>query len=191
MKLVIPTVQHTGTLFLVGLLKDAGFEVCTFRSKPKTDHSLHYGHCWPGELKYMRPLLRECQAIVPLRHPALVYEAWKRRHRTHLELILQWQTLITEVDKFSPLYLPIDIPFRNAHLKRIGDTLGIDLATDWEPKHSFTDTHWLNPVDVELIEEMEYFHDQPFFHRFYGTRRRGTGESRPPLHDRAIEVIHG
>lgn len=178
-------------MFLVGLLADAGFEVCTFRQDAYTDFSLHYGHCWPAELKYMRPLLRDSIAIVPLRHPALVYEAWRRRHRTHLELILQWQILMSEVEKFSPLYLPIDSPFRSAHLKRISETLGVELNTDWKPKHSFTDTHGIKPGDVELIEEMEYFHDQPFFHRFYGTRRRGTGESRPPLHDRAIEVTHG
>lgn len=181
---VIPTVQHTGTIWLAKhLFGGNGFEVCTFRGEARTDKVVHYGHCWPGELKYMRPLLKRYPAVVPLRHPHLVFEAWRRRHRTHFEMLLQWSILINEVDKYKPLYLPIDRPDRDKYLRAINRRLGVELNPDWSPQHSFTGTHSVDPLSVDVYDDCRAFFDQPFFRRFYDTRRRGTGEA-PPANGR-------
>ena len=60
--MIIVSVQHTGTRYLA-------------------KHLQHdwAGHCTPINMEACRMRLRGNQGVVPMRHPALVYESWRRR----------------------------------------------------------------------------------------------------------------
>jgi hypothetical protein len=177
-RIIVPTVQHSGTLFLVrSILGKNGFEVLPFRGEPTKEHTVNYGHCWPGELKYMRPLIRKYPIIVPLRHPYLVAETWRRRNRTPLEMMLQWEILMQEVDPQGPFYLPIDRDDRGEWLDSINNQLGLQLSTDWQPLNSHTGTFNITPDKAILPDETIEFFNQPFFRRFYPL---GDVQRQPP-----------
>lgn len=93
---VIVSIQHTGTRYL------AQYQAHNW-----------LGHCTPGNLAACRENLEHEQGIVPMRHPALVYESWRRRengqsrHEPH-HLTQQFDNMIQLDSEFDLQYVFID-----------------------------------------------------------------------------------
>lgn len=127
--------------------------------------SLYVGHISLGLIDLI--MSKDCPIIVPMRHPFLVEESWRRRGKgTPIE---SFSLLINEVDKKDPYYIAIDSPERDIHLARLNKGLGLKLVNNWEVKNSKHKTYDLDASGLEPSEEMKAFFgaNQDFFDRFY------------------------
>lgn len=184
--------MHTGTYFVTKHL------LSSLTERP-IKHGiigpgLYSDHVYPHKRGLWYDVLSKSDhVIVPLRHPAVVAESWKKRNRPKLELIEQFEELIGFVDQFQPLYLPLDVDDRDNYLGKINAATGLELETSWPVIHSKKATHdidWRNLYPDDDIQEMIDANWQ-FFGRFY-TRRRGisgvsgrrsSGDSRGESHE--------
>jgi len=127
----IPTVMHSGTRFLHQLI---GWPVQTLAKAQFVDGTIIHCHMDTRSEKFTRALT--CPIVVPMRHPARIYESWARRNfkSKHPEkLEAQFRRMIREVHPHSPTYVVIDHEDRDLHLKRLNDRFGLALKTDWCP----------------------------------------------------------
>lgn len=122
--IVIPTVQHTGTRFLVSL-----FPAGAAKGWHVTDQ----------EMPVIRELLKHDIGVVPMRDPALTYASWARREGTEHRktgIDKQFDNLM-EIDQLFDLhYFHIDAEDREAELAKLNLILPEGLKihqTDWQP----------------------------------------------------------
>jgi hypothetical protein len=142
------------------------FDPISLAEKPKEGDWLYWGHTHrdvPGRDNW-RWLVKKFPTIIPLRHPSLIEESWKRREgefeKESWRLKEEWEFLINEIDPHSPYYLPIDAPDRQDYLDKINKDLGLNIRTRWKPVHSKKNTHSLTFGEIE-----DYI--KPFAERFY------------------------
>lgn len=103
--------------------------------------------------------------VIPLRHPYIVAESWKRRGPYDLQdLYNRLEILITEFDSFNPQYVAIDTPQRYQQLRAIKK-----IRTDWPIINSLAGTWRLKrqkitpePLMKEIVEKYA-----DFWGRFY------------------------
>ena len=164
----MPTIQHSGTLFTRALIP---FDPIALTEKPKQGDWLYWGHThrdvkgrdnWEG-------LVKEYPTIVPLRHPSLICESWRRRkgeiEKESWRLVEEWRVLIDKIDPHKPYYLPIDSPDRQNYLDAINKDLGLNIRTRWKVAHSKKETYSLNPNSYPIDKELDFI--KPFTSRFY------------------------
>lgn len=158
MRILVPTIQHTGTRFTEDLFIKKGFHSKSFIEAPE-GRTLHIGHISKGQREAILSLIKDLVTVIPLRHPYLVSESWKRRGKDLNELVDNYK-ILTELDYYNPFYLPIDTPNKNYYLNKISDFLNINLITEWEVKNSIHSTyslHWTDikpdPIIEKLVEE--------------------------------------
>ena len=106
-----------------------GFEQASFIERPDVDNLIYLGHITRNSIEHIKKL--DHPIIVPLRHPSLVEESWRRRGKSTTDLRENFRLLVDEIDPLNPLYLPIDVPDRQTYLDRINSELGLNLVTDW------------------------------------------------------------
>lgn len=117
--ILVPSVPHTGTHFMRDLFKGK--------------QEIHLDHILPSTMDAWRVLFEQGNAaVVPMRHPFLVAESWKRRNKDPLHLPELWHLLVEVIDPYDPQYLCLDKPeTRNAQLKAINERLDLNLTTSW------------------------------------------------------------
>jgi len=164
MSFAIPSIQHTGTKFVARMFKEYQWKSL---NEEWHEPSIFVGHISNGMLPHVKSKLEQYQAVIPLRHPFLVAESWKRRGKPLPELVNNFRLLVNEVDKFEPCYLAIDSDDREEQLKFINLRLNLDLKTDWSVVNSVSGTYDLNRLYVkpekiilELVDEIGDFLNQ-------------------------------
>lgn len=148
MILFTPTVQHTGTHFLYAEVLG---DFCTCVMQESVESSLkrkspmnrlgdftHYNihtHFLDEKVSRFAPFL-ELPILIPMRHPARVYESWFRRKRKKIEnCTKQFSNLINVAYPKNPMFLVIDHEDREKRLAEIASFLDISLKTDWQMGH--------------------------------------------------------
>lgn len=87
---VVISVQHTGTRFLLHHLNCTG------------------EHTYPNNMRNVHSRLRDERGIIPLRHPARVYESWVRRDRDLAFLEQQYRCMICELKGYDLTYVDVE-----------------------------------------------------------------------------------
>lgn len=169
------SVPHTGTIFTVNLFIALGFDNLALNNPPVGRDCLYYGHCMkPSQIRFaLEWVSKGTPLVVPLRHPYLVEEAWKRRAKVTTDMFRGFRNLMEHFVPLDPYFMPVDSECKVDCLEKMRKGLGLDFKTDWKPKHSYNGTYALNRNDLnpskevqELAEEME-----PLLERFYETAR--------------------
>lgn len=130
MILLCPTVQHTGSYFLVKHLL-AEFSEAPIRGE-LTDGSVIFDHLLDSKMERWRWLLERYPAISPMRDPVQVIYSWQRREKPLSDLESQFANLMG----IETLILPIDSPCRSDHLQRLNDEFGLRIKSHWPVIHS-------------------------------------------------------
>ena len=170
MNIVIPTVPHTGTIFITKLFIEKDFTQIALLETPYQDKTLFVGHIVKdGLTNRALELMKEYPAVIPLRHPYLVAESWKRRGKPVTDLVTAYKKLPELFDCLNPYYVPMDTEDRDDYLVQIEKGLGISLSHDWPIINSYQHTSDLNRDEIEpneliidLVSEIK-----PFLDRFY------------------------
>lgn len=162
----IPTIQHTGTKLLAKLFGDVHW-ASFYEDIGDRESALYLGHLTINSVEAIKKLKH--RMIIPLRHPYLVAESWRRRNKPLDELADNFRLLVDEIDPYNPLYLPIDVENRQEYLDKINKELGLDLRTEWGVENSKKSTYNLSykelspgPVEKALVEDIK-----EFLKRFY------------------------
>ncbi|MCP4262278.1 MAG: hypothetical protein GY774_32970 [Planctomycetes bacterium] len=129
MIVVMPTIQHTGTFFMLREIFQ-GFTKCSLRAEPK-DPGVIFDHTWPGHTEYFHKWLSKYPSVTPLRSPERIVYSWERRERPLYKLVILINEWIALMERFDVFILPIDHPNRDKYLIRLNERLGTGLSTDW------------------------------------------------------------
>ena len=162
---LVASVQHTGTHLIAKM-----FDLKWAAIKEETQgNRLHLGHISTGQLPHIMRVGLTMPVIVPIRHPYLVEESWRRRNKQLPEMYYNYQQLIDKVDTLSPFYISIDTDKRDDQLKALNDSLNLNLLNDWSVKNSFHATSGLDVKELKPSKEVEAFFkdNQEFFAKFY------------------------
>ena len=121
-----------------------------------------------GMFEQAKRLMEYNPAIIPLRHPHLMMESWKRRGKPVKDMVTAYRRIL-ELDSFDPYYLPMDVEDRAEYLNKIEDGLNISLGTDWPIVNSKEHTSDLNWKEIVPDEETSQLVNEiiPFLNRFY------------------------
>jgi len=164
MKILIPTVPHSGTHLIHDMFAQAGFESSPIQNK-HTGNTVTTTHIDRDErLNRVLSMMNEYQAVTPIRHPYLVEESWRRREQP-LEPLYASLRRLPALYEAGALVVPVDSPQRDKYIKRINKSLGINLKPDWKTVvNGFHNTHNLTYKDVKpsdeikaLTRELSYF----------------------------------
>ena len=130
--ILIPTIQHTGSHFVVGLFgidvgraKRPGMqsgepnEVIFEHVERNTEAVLHLAARHP--------------TIIPLRHPKVVAKSYLSRNKTEQTMCDNFRIVVERFDPLNPYYLPIDVADRHDYLDVINKDMDLELKTDWTP----------------------------------------------------------
>lgn len=169
--IIIPTIPHTGTRFTENLFIQQGYSSAAMNEEISDSRTkvIRVGHISIGQRPHILKHIFSNIAVIPLRHPYLTAESWRRREKPLEEMCYAYRLLVNELDSFDPLYLPIDTPDREYYLNEISDFLGVNLATEWEVKNSHHDTsrlHWQDLPQEGIVQEL-VTEIQPLLDRFY------------------------
>lgn len=167
MILCVPTVKHTGTYF-VGKHLLGWPEHPLKRLETPPDPSVVMGHLYPSKRRLWEHWLRLYPAIVPIRHPYVVERSWLGRVEDTRDMFAMWREL-EWVDRFNPMYLPIDVPDREKYLQAINQRFGLNLTTDWPVINSKVGTDSLDVDHTAPTIEIRRLYDEMrwLFSRFY------------------------
>lgn len=174
--IVVSSIRHTGTNFTIQLFRNAGWKETHLNSPSLEDRTVYHAHMEkPGQIDRAIELSRRMPLIIPMRHPYMVEESWKRRcqHAPDIyntaNLVSQFRVLEDRFLPFNPFILPVDSPSRCLSLAKIAQATDTVLRTTWQPVASKKETHKLGLEDtepskaiVQLIEDMGYF-----FRKYY------------------------
>lgn len=172
MQIVIITVPHTGTNYAKSLFRRMGWEELGLNESPRKDGDCYYsGHMLKAtQIEPALTLAKTRPLVIPLRHPYLVEESWRRRGKNIGEMVAAFHTLLSKFHPLNPHYIPVDLPqARSDAIKRISRELGRPILDSSTVVNSTANTHSLQPEDttpsrqvVELCETM-----QPILENFY------------------------
>ena len=175
--IVIPTVPHTGTMFVADLFKRIGYWRGALNDHLQPDEYLtgrktvFIGHVVKqSQVDLALDKIRFCDCVVPLRHPYLVWESWKRQGLLFEPFTQAWMNLIQQIDPHKPCYLPIDSEIRVYWLQELNCRLNLNIQTNWPVINSRNQTSHLKYTDIEADQNIVKFTQdiQPFIDRFYG-----------------------
>lgn len=158
--LVMPTVRHTGSLFLRDVFLSVGFERVTLRGQA-AKNSLVFDHLYDTHMGHFKRWIERFRLVViPLRDPAMTALSWAKRSEDFGHFLEQWRNLIALSDH-GPLYVPIDRPDRQDYLNKVAEAIGAELSTDWVPVNTFSGPLKASPPDVSDL------YDWPVIGEFY------------------------
>lgn len=164
-KLAVVSVQHTGTRFTESLFN---WPSAALNERPSRE-VIHVGHISHGQLPHIKALAKSAPLVMPLRHPYLVAESWKRRGKPIDELIGMFRVMHDDVLPLEPLVIAVDSEGRDEQLQATSETLGIPLTTDWTPRNSKAGTYTLSWRELTPEPEIEALADDmsDFLSKFY------------------------
>lgn len=153
-KVILATIPHTGTHFFKKLLEDHGVHVKAI-------------HCTKSGMGIVKKRIEDGWIVVTThRNLDDILKSWKDRERTEgqtlYEYIYNWYRLM----EHEPVIVSVDT-HREVRLEFLGNVLGIDLKTDWEPVNAFrqydikTDTFHNEPIgETRLMQHLGLGHKQ-------------------------------
>ena len=145
----IISIQHSGTKLLV-----RKFQCDELALRDETE-GLHVGHISTGQWPHIISRIKD-PTIIPMRHPHLVWESWRRRGKNINELIENYHLLI-DLDQYQPFYVNIDLPIRDWQIDKINTELNLTLAKEWPIINSVCGTYNIDPYTLNpptSIKEM-------------------------------------
>jgi len=135
MILLLPTVKHTGSHFVLKqLLPD--FEQMNLKDIDNLDPDKNiviFDHLYPSKMDLWEPLMAKYPAIIPLRNKQDIMESWERREEPIDDFFDQWQ-ILGRMRKYKVYFINLDAPkFRRMQLRRINQELDLNLDPGkWE-----------------------------------------------------------
>lgn len=153
MRVVVPTIQHTGSFFITKHLLAFMQE----RHLSDDNPGLYFSHTMPHNMPRFVTLLSENKGLTPLRHPREIVTSWERRGKDLQDLFTQTRNLISVAHMCY--VLPIDSDDRDERLAGLIDWLGFPLSTDWRVIHSVDLPHELQNKELyrDYIDEFRSF----------------------------------
>jgi len=167
----MPTVRHTGSLFLRDILCAAGYERVTLRGEAKP-LSLVFDHVYDLNMpRFDRWLEGTPTVVIPLRDPQATARGWAKRDEMSPHFEAQWRNIISFA-QYAPWYVPIDTPDRQERFDALAEHIGAPLETDWEPVNT-------SPNQPRDVPDVSHMYDWPVIRDFYS-----GGSDAVPLHRR-------
>lgn len=171
MNVMVISVPHTGTTFTEELLR-SNLRLHPTDCMERGENLIHREHTYnPDKVKLALNLLRDqpMPLVVPMRHPYLAEEAWKRRKYEVDRMVFAYRALCEHFLPKDPVIMAVDSPKREECLQALSEALGADLKTDWAPVRSVGKTYDMKWQDLTPSDEVKRLADdmQPFLERFY------------------------
>lgn len=141
----IPTVQHTGSLFVVDHLF-GGRKNVVFR---------HFGQ---RNFKQLLEHIDGRNIIIPLRRLDKIINSWSGNQKEPETLDRDIQLLIEFTEKYDPYFLPIDHEQRQDYLDVINKELNLSLSTDWPVINPNKRNHC--GADFSKVKRHQWFFDK-------------------------------
>lgn len=170
---VLATVRNTGSNFALSILEQ-------HYTRHYMREDLHGDPVWFSHTEAMwMPLIRErCSAYPPLiltmRDPMKVAKSWIKRGKAMDHGFRDmWTNLFRLAGDYESFWLPVDTKDRDERLRAIGDRLGKELVTDWEPVCS-TGNDYQYREGMTLDECRDFFRGFDFAQFGYGDNSRNT-----------------
>jgi hypothetical protein len=168
---LLPTIQHTGTWFLLDILQKAGFTTVPYNPEWTDKNTVLYMHyplsvgngilpqeehkfCSLGAIEWIYSKFDNCLMIVPIRDilAALITRQVRHPDQPHKYIIDGFISFAQDFDGFNPFYFSIDL-FENYKtrvdlLSSLESATGKDLeyknsiAREWQPKNT-SGNSWL------------------------------------------------
>lgn len=163
---VIPTVMHTGSLFVTdNIFRD--FKKYKPNETPEED-SIVFWHVQHFPVSEFAKHINGRNIVIPLRRLERIIVSWERRGKPlrHLDQSLD---ILMEFDQYEPYYLPIDHEDRDRYFEEMKNGLGLDLKTDWKYynlQHFSHNATYEDITDKKRADRLIEKHS-PFFNRFY------------------------
>ena len=145
--IVVPTVQHTGSLFVVNHLF-GGRKNVVFR---------HFGQ---KAFDQIIPYIKGRNIVIPLRRLKDIAHSWSGRQSDPKHLDRDLQLMIEFSEEYNPHFLPIDHTNRQDYLENINRSLGLSLKTDWPVINNMKHRHCGD--DFSIINRHQWFFDKVY-----------------------------
>ncbi len=170
MLVIITSVPHTGTHFMVDLI---GLPTC--EDDPKTlneviagdredNYLLRHTYLQGGNLAFIEKWGDQAVMVSPLRHPMVTAQSWKNKNMVISQMVDYFHNMITMTHQ--PLYLPLDAPCRYQRLEEIRAATGLPCVTEWGVVHPGNHYHrTLSDREIVLVRELMR---ESFFVNIYG-----------------------
>jgi hypothetical protein len=114
------------------------------------------------------PAFEEFPIYTSMRHPARVWESFKRRGKSKESYDSQWRNMIDVVYKYDPFFVHIDRPdIRDSQVSEMARRLDKPLKTDWHVGKD-TGSH-KNTHNLEITEELLKEIPQEYIDFYYET----------------------
>jgi hypothetical protein len=195
MKILIPTVPHTGTHLLSSFFEKAGFESVPAHMNAKPEKSVTTTHIdTQVRFNHVLGLMNEFNTVIPIRHPYLVAESWIRREQPLNRMLAAYRRLPAMYEA-GAMFVPVDVPERDTYIKKVNKALGINLKPDWGTVvNGYHNTHTMTYKDISPPDEVKQMADEmaQFLSNFYevdmteAPKKRGRPKKEDP---KFIEVI--
>lgn len=165
MRIIVPTIQHTGTWFTAyHLLADYLHNGKDTLPHDKAGDGVVLHHVYEAKIPGLRRELQTYKGLSPLRHPAELWASWSRRQRPFAHLYEQTEYLIS-LDCDNLFFLPIDHPDRDNYLAQASEHLSVTLSTDWPKIHEWEGEIVGESGPADFDDYMDRFGG--FWSRFY------------------------
>lgn len=188
MRVLVPTIPHTGSTSTVEMLRANGFYQVPEAIPAAAANCLRFQHTFPGDGAMLADHLNAGHfdlAVVPLLHPHAVAKSWRRRGKAvwrpparrmpgrskkmaSLEqCVLEMQDFLSKVPSHQVYWMPLDHRRRESCRQQLAVRLGQGVAPDWEPKGLHPDRRDVPLTDTERLLVRQWCNEPPF-ERFYG-----------------------
>ena len=168
---LILSVPHTGTTFTEKLFMSIGYHDAPLNQRGD-GKSIHRSHIDNDSHLIQGLLLRKDEnlpLIVPLRHPFLTEESWRRRGKENEGMIHGFRNLMDRLYPLDPYWMPVDSEKRVQCLEILNQGLDLEIFTQWAPERSIGKTYDMTWRDCDPSSEvMELAQDmKPLLEIFY------------------------
>lgn len=163
--IILPTIQHTGTWFVIDILQKFGYTTVPYNPEWTDKNTVLYMHyplsvgngilpqeehkfCSLGTIEWMYSKFANCLMIIPIRDilASLITRQQRHAEQPHKYIIDGFISLAQDFDKFQPFYFPMDLfetcKDRGNLLFSLETVIGKDLqyknilAHEWQPKNT-------------------------------------------------------
>lgn len=182
--ILVPTVQHTGSHFVVRELFPHHQQTPLKKPVIQPD-TLMMDHVLPTKMTRMLTLAKTASAIViPLRHPRVCAYSWiKSGKELFPDFSRQWDCIWRFEDEgFDVHYITLDNEeLRDEQLKALCKAIGDDIYTDWPELGQNAALRNESLPDMMLLEHADRVNDVCRLHkdrleRFYGAKAKQETE---------------
>jgi hypothetical protein len=129
------------------------------------EHRIVNVHITTAEMERIETELQVDNIIViPLRHPARVYQSFLKRNKTLEMFIEQWDNMINVIAPRNPFYIHLDLPERRQEVDLIEKAINMKLPvshdeSEWKIYNSRAETHSMSLDEFPIDDIPERFID--------------------------------